>query len=122
MVDEQPFEGCVVGSGGGVTGTRSREIDRSIVRCEGSILVEVAGSSPVPRLRSQRGCDPPATISRIRLPRANRCATASSFTRTRPWSVEGSSRTNPSLTLHERPWGSTSDTRTNRSAKGLSEL
>jgi hypothetical protein len=43
-----------------------------MVRHDGSILVEVAGSSPVPRLRSQRGWDPPAMISRMRLIRTER--------------------------------------------------
>jgi hypothetical protein len=48
----------------------TRVIDRSIVRWDGRILVEVAGSASVPRLRSQRGCDPPAMTGRIQLPGA----------------------------------------------------
>ena len=59
--------------------------------------------------------------TRIRLPAANRCATASSFEPDgRRLPLSGSRRTKPSLTFVERPSGSTSDTRTNRSACGLS--
>src|SRR3954453_14661266 len=115
--------GSTAGQAGDVTtGRTSREADRSIVRCDGSIRVDVAGSSPVPRLRSQRGCEPPAMVSRIRLPRANRGAIGSSSNRTGSVGADGSSRSIPSATFREPPLASTSETRTNRSANGLSEL
>ena len=44
----------------------------------------VISGSPVPRLRANRGCDPPATSTRMRDPPRNRCATASSSMRTVP--------------------------------------
>ena len=74
-------------------GSTSREAPRSIVRCDGAMRVDVAGSSSVPRLRSQRGCEPPAMTTRIRLPAANRCATASSSSRMSPLAASGSRRT-----------------------------
>ena len=91
--------------GEATTGRTTREADRSIVRYDGSIRVDVAGSSPVPRLRSQRGCEPPATVSRIRPPRGNRCAIGSSSNRTRSVGDDGSSRSIPSATFREATFG-----------------
>ena len=66
---------------------RSREVPPS-PRC--TVCVAAASrrplisGSPVPRLRANRGCDPPATSTRMRDPAGNRCATASSSIATLP--------------------------------------
>ena len=44
----------------------------------------VSSGSPVPRLRANRGCEPPAISTRMREPARNRCAIASSSMRTVP--------------------------------------
>ena len=84
----------------------------------GAIVIPEIGGSSVPRLRTKRGCEPPATSTRSREPAGNRCATASSSSRTVPESVV--SLTNPSLTLVDLPSASTSLSRTNTSLYGLS--
>ena len=74
----------------------------------------VISGSPVPRLRANRGCEPPAISTRMRDPARNRCAIASSSMRNGA-GIRLSPRRYPSLTLRERPFASTSLIRTNRS-------
>ena len=67
-----------------------------------SVLPRDRAARSVPRLRANRGCEPPATSTRIRDPARKRCAIASSSSRTVPES--GCDRRRyPSLTLRERP-------------------
>ena len=105
-----------VDGGRGPAGSTSLEVPPS-PRC--TVCVAAASrrplisGSPVPRLRANRGCDPPAISTRMREPAGKRWAIASSSMRTLRES--GVAQRYPSLTLRERPRASTSLIRTNRS-------
>ena len=58
-----------------------RRLPRCTVCVAGRSRLPVISGSPVPRLRANRGCEPPATSTRMREPARNRCATASSSMR-----------------------------------------
>nr|WP_276603024.1 hypothetical protein [Nannocystis pusilla] len=86
-----------------------------------TIRVPLASGSPVPRLRTKRGCAPLATWTRSRCPRGKRYAVGHSSTGTRSTpsasfsTRPGVNRSSPSHTLSDRPEGWTSHRRTNTS-------
>src|SRR5829696_8679581 len=63
------------------------------------------GVVPGAEVAFQRGNEPPAISSRMRLPAVNRCATASSSSRTTSSAGPGITRMKPSLTLREMSLG-----------------
>ena len=69
----------------GPAGSRAATHRRRGARCASTTMSSrpLTNGSPVPRLRANRGCEPPAIKTRIRDPARNRCAVGSSSMRTR---------------------------------------